>query len=226
MAARAVCSFREQTYERKWLLILDQGGCGPEETEIDIAVCHYIDGASIGALRNAAIRLATQTTNWPSDIIAHFDDDDVSAPQRLTEQVALLQSSGAECVGYNEMLFWDTRGRLRNRMVAGVDMSIHESTNEAWIYRAVNLHHLLGTSLMYWRSTWERQPFDDINHGEDARFVMKLKVCGLSSIVGADPRMIASIHGGNSSGYAPENDRAGSRRAPEWADYCAERMRL
>ena len=44
-----------------------------------------------------------------ADILVHLDDDDYSHPNRIAEQVVLLQSSGADCVGYREMLFWQNR---------------------------------------------------------------------------------------------------------------------
>ena len=44
---------------------------------------------------------------WMPEILIHWDDDDYSHPNRIAEQVALLQSSGADAtVGFREMLFW------------------------------------------------------------------------------------------------------------------------
>ena len=40
------------------------------------------------------------------DILIHWDDDDYSHPNRIAEQVALLKSSGADVVGFSEMLSW------------------------------------------------------------------------------------------------------------------------
>ncbi len=119
---------------------------------------------------------------------------------------------------------------------------------------------------MYWRSAWERQPFDDVSSGEDTQWLKKLgsKVLGVGSLhetlvsipaiditrgglfggpadtvrrtipgpaefhqgAKCDPRMIASIHGSNSSGYQPEKDHASSKRVPEFDSYCERIMRL
>lgn len=241
MLKRAVTSFRAQTYERKLMIIVDTGEqpCGIEEEDNLWIPPFELKGgrsATIGYLRNMANKYAAHhytTSPAISEIFAHFDDDDWSHPNRLTEQVALLEASGAECVGYNSMLFWDTRG-------CGSSICNHGICDKSWLYRAINPKHILGTSLMYHRSVWERQPFDDVSHGEDTGFVKKLNVLGVSSLQdpqdlqplkpyipqGYEPRMVASVHGGNSSGYEPEKDRASTRRVVEWDSYCRKVMQL
>src|SRR5258708_3294771 len=90
MAQRAIRSFTLQDCEnKKHLLIWNNDGTKP-----------------IGTLRNEA------NAQVDADIICHFDSDDWSHPNRIAEQIAQLQSSGAECVGYNEMLFWDTASNV------------------------------------------------------------------------------------------------------------------
>jgi glycosyltransferase involved in cell wall biosynthesis len=165
-------------------------------------------GKTIGALRNEANALAR------ADILVHFDSDDWSHPNRIAEQVALLQSSGADVVGYREMLFWRDDG------------------GEAWLYSNKNPGYALGTSLCYWRRTWERKPFPATSYGEDLQFCTGLKVCGVpafgcSGEAYHDPRMIARIHHGNTStAYKPENMARASewKRVPEWDQYCRSVM--
>ncbi len=112
MTRQAVASFRAQTYQHKRLLILDTG-----TSRQDAHVYMGRDGSqlnerllwnpscneTIGALRNIGARQADD------DIIVHFDSDDLSHPNRIAEQVGLLQSSGADVVGYNQVLFWRER---------------------------------------------------------------------------------------------------------------------
>ncbi len=248
MSRRAVACFRAQSYDpaRRQLIVLDTGDTSwfdnrsDSENEVHIFHTHPRAGTpcneTIGALRNKANNMAGY-----GEIIAHWDSDDWSHPNRLAEQVALLQASGAQCVGYNSMLFWDTRlpkgAEYATAHGDEFEGFYSEPRNEAWLYRAINPRHLLGTSLMYWRSAWEQQPFDDVPIGEDTRWLMKLGsgVVGIPSVIGGDatdpekscePRMIASIHGSNSSSYRPEKDRASSRRVPEWDDYCRRIMEL
>ena len=271
MAARAVRSFRAQTYERKTLLVWNTGesdeiecGCGPTGF-------HVVDanlGQSIGMLRNSAIGFPTGYDK--PDIIAHFDDDDYSHPDRIAEQVALLQSSGADAVGYREMLFWRETSveQPRPTYPSGEHKGerVWRDHDEAWLYshnQPNKPNHVLGTSLCYWRKTWERKPFPDAPKGpgasgEDWLWQQGLNVkaasamfehgesthpdtcdCGLCGpgqrtvIHGGncEPRMIASIHGQNSSqAYNLELLIAkGSRewrRVPEWDDYARGKMQL
>ena len=96
MVKRAVASFRAQTYERKCILILDSGW-----PRVPIPACEGmflisgcegdLAGLSVGRLRNTALVYALDPLK--ADIICHFDSDDWSHPNRIAEQVALLQSS-------------------------------------------------------------------------------------------------------------------------------------
>jgi len=210
MTARAIRSFEAQTYENRELVQYENAG-----------------DRSIGSLRNAANAISD------GEIICHLDSDDWSHSSRVAEQVTLLQSSGCDAVGYRDMLFWretDRRSRL------GPDAMEHD----AWLFTGPFLRYALGTSLMYKRSVWEHRPFANESQGVEEKWCAELKVLSVTSLDshpgwGTErdgfPRMIASIHGGNTStGYDAEKHVAmGSqqwRRAPEWGDYCRERMAL
>lgn len=225
MAARAVRSFEAQTYERKYLVVLDTTlvildttrpfgeigyafGLVPKKEGRVLKACN---DWSIGKLRNAAIDETPPFT----DIIVTFDDDDYSHPARIAEQVALLQSSGAACVGYSQTLFWDT---------------VTPPAGQAWIYSGAPI----GASFAYWRKTWKEHPFEDVSRGEDDRFWRALLVAGKKvgtcSGIADEPRMIHHVHGGNT--WTPDYAKAAAhgsnnwRRAPEWDDFCRERMAL
>ena len=215
MAKRAVECFRAQTYDpaRRQLLIYDTGNTDwffdNSDSENELIVPAFADaGKTIGALRNAANGYTIR-----GSILLHWDSDDYSHPTRIAEQVALLQSSGAEAVGYNEMLFWRD-STARGNTING--------TGEAWLYRG----DTLGTSLCYWRSTWERKTFPDTSYGEDTEWLMGLRGMPNTSI-GAS---IARIHSGNSSkAYDIEQMKAHPAhwtRVPALDKYCAERMEL
>jgi len=189
-----------------------------------------------------------------ADIICHWDSDDWSHPRRIEEQVALLQASGKECVGYRDMLFWNhlldagksptlTDGEKRLNLNAG---------GECWLYSNNDPRYCLGTSLCYWRRVWEARPFPDEpkrkgGTGEDVKWLEGVKSLGASSIemsviesdwkagevregnrvLDFSPRMIASIHGGNTQAYDLVVGQSPSwRRAPEWDAHCRGRMAL
>ncbi len=261
MVRRAVASFRAQAYERKWLLIANNG---PDITDTSLAADNIWiftmrrkhEPRTIGAYRNEAngFSAIAEMPIETGSIIAHWDSDDWSHPNRLAEQVALLQAgepAGVECVGYNEAVFWDERlTTMRAYAPIGSAEAQDFDTHKAWIYRYANPTYALGTSLMYWRRAWERKPFDDINHGEDERFRLAHRTVGVSSlgesgsmvkmadvsvhggpkmytpILGTEPRLIVSIHAGNTSKFDPAANRATCKRVPEFDEYCREAMRL
>lgn len=224
---RAVKSYLAQDYANKELVMLDTGSnlfWPPQVSDLILANAKP-DGATIGKLRNNANLLTG------GDIIAHFDSDDLSHPYRLAEQVALLQSSGAEAVGYHDMVFWETRRRIAD--------STTEPCEEAWLYQHGGERYALGTSLMYWRKTWERVKFPDTSKGEDTLWLREVKCKSVSSTTNppqADPvmanwaqyfqpRMIAEIHGSNTSSRI-HRDSDQFTRIPELDAYCREHMKL
>jgi hypothetical protein len=98
--------------------------------------------------------------------------------------------------------------------------------------------YALGTSLLYWRRAWERHKFIDTREpgcaergGEDNRWVREVRCVSEQSAEkqsGYEPRMIAEIHGGNSSPSMVPGILVGENytRVPEWDSYCRDRMKL
>src|SRR6266436_255353 len=244
MTDRAVRCFLAQTYEPRELLIVDSGNEAYDrectglirelwdegETRIGVYRLAYRTRA-IGELRN---RTAERTT---ADIIAHFDSDDWSAPERLTQQVALLQASGKDAVGCREMLFWDrTVMTMPSVTQAPGHRLVHVRTGEAWLYSNQDPRYCLGTSLCYWRKTWEAKPFPDLMTGEDLEWIRGLDTLGVSAsypdgsreggiathaIPGTPPLMIAEIHGQNlTSRIQPDGTHPDGtpywKRVPHW----------
>lgn len=237
MAARAVRSFKGQIYENASLLIFDTGGdllVGYDKTANGLRhVFAHRGGDSIGGLRNRANRQAALDN---SEIICHWDDDDFSHPRRIEEQVALLQASGKECVGYHDMLFWETPTNLIPNPSNPSEFLPVVFEGQAWLYQNRSPRYALGTSLCYWRSAWEKRPFPDKNRGEDHEWVYGVDSMGISSLGPSyesdrltpetmEPRMIASIHAGN--GIRVDEKAAHHwSRAAEWDEYARKAMQL
>lgn len=206
MVDRAIRCFNSQTHKKRELLIYDTG---PDfELQLPpsaVRVRDAADGRSIGALRNFANSAAER-----ADIIAHWDSDDWSAPDRLETQIATLQRTNKRATGYNAMPFWDSRG-----------------IGEAWCYRNTDPQYVLGTSLCYWRSAWEGCNFDATSDGEYREFLRRNPPAAESAITynARPPLMIASIHSGNVSPWyrreimlASEKQGGEWKRVPEWDD--------
>jgi glycosyltransferase involved in cell wall biosynthesis len=252
MLKRAIRSFRAQTYQNKRMLIVNSG-LGPQIKETaDIKERCFIgaDAMTIGALRNLGNGDASE-----ADILIHFDDDDWSHSARIAEQVALLQASGKEAVGYREMLFWrKTPGEVQfdpafgnegfgevtetNDSITIETGKLIDVPGEAWLYSSRNPRMCLGTSLCYWRSVWERHPFEDKQVGEDAAWLLGVDSFGVPAfepvVYNGPPvnaRMIASIHGGNTSpAYqhleACQAQGEAWKRVPHWDSHCRNVMGL
>lgn len=251
-ARRAVECFRRQTYpaHRRILLIYDTGednewydARSDAENEDHIQANPWsgadtdadpLRRSTVGELRNEAIGELSLGDLAP--IMIHWDDDDYSHPNRIAEQVALLQSSGADVVGYREMLFWREPEKVRGGRLPPQFYPTYPG--EAWLYSNPDPRYCLGTSLCYWRKTWERKPFEATSQGEDLKFWTGLKSIGVSSLFPAyppiHPCMIARIHSGPNGNtsimYRPDLMRAIERqggewkRAPEWDSYCRSTM--
>jgi len=226
MLQRAIWCFRSQTYDNKRLLIYDNGTrCAESKAARDVVHIKIATGSyTIGMLRNAANGRAQKY--FQSAILMHWDDDDWSAPTRMAEQVAALQSGEYDAMGYSDMLFWYEGWVFNDKKESH---EAHERGGQAWLYTAPHQKEdtVLGTSLAYWRETWERKSFKDTSRGEDWHFYSGLRVKQLSGIIGPDgnPAMVASIHGGNEcSVVIPGHEQW--KRLPRWDERLREIMTL
>ncbi len=231
MAARAIRSFERQTYpaERRSLYVYDNGvvPCtdslpnGYPDKRIRYHRTRSGTGRSIGALRNEAIQWQADIA---PDIIATWDDDEIQHPNRLVEQVAFLQSGDYDAVGYNQMLFSDQR----RCPVCFDHLTCPCGHGDTYLYTHPHENYCIGTSLVYWRRTWQVKPFPDLpqpgnpdSASEDTIWQSGLRCRAVSSLWEAvnyydnceivataghfhfaatkEPRMIAVLHGGNYS---------------------------
>lgn len=113
------------------------------------------------------------------EIIAHFDDDDYSAPGRIEDQVRRLLESGLPFTGYHSMRFTD-----------GVQW---------WQYSRPIADYALGASFCYRRDFWQLNRFPSLQVGEDNDFVAAARGLGAIVSVDAGDLMYATIHSENTS---------------------------
>jgi len=177
----AVANFLAQDYTDAELLIVSEDGI-PESLHDALATgrVRHVPcpaGLSLGAKRNFACAAAG------GELLAHWDDDDWYAPDRLRRQVEALAAhpTMAMC-GTNRVFFRELDG------------------SRAWEYRyrGERPAWLCGTTLMFRRTFWLTHPFRDQSVGEDNEFVWSAHPSEVLDL--DDPALcIASVHAGNSS---------------------------
>ena len=130
------------------------------------------EGYLIGAKRNHGCELAR------GELIAHWDDDDWSAPERLADQVQRITETGKAVTGYRTMCFLEG--------------------SHWWLYQGEPLF-ALGTSLCYRRDWWAANRFKAIQVDEDGTFVKAAQMERQIAVIEAGARMYATVHSGNTS---------------------------
>lgn len=244
LAARAISNFLAQTYKRSRLLVWDTSPQGPllsmegERVWIPTVDWTHFTGRTIGYARNRANHYACNhytVKGTEAEILLHWDDDDFSHPKRIEEQVALLTSLGpaVECVGYREVLFWDTRPEARLKVnplasaayEAGEWQRLSTTAGEAWRFTHKHPAYVVGASMAYWAATWRLKPFRDMPAEDGDWWGRYSSICAaVSALDHPNPRMICQIHGNNTERYDRKvMQRADEfQRAPYFDQYCRQ----
>jgi glycosyltransferase involved in cell wall biosynthesis len=178
--AQAIEYFARQTYPARELVIVDDG----EDRVEDLADGHenvrYIrlqTRTPLGEKRNIAC------AHSQGELIAHWDDDDWSAPDRLLSQIASLRASNARVCGAASLYHFAPTAAS-----AGIYHFPHFPERQcAW---------LAGGTLLYRKSAWARHPFPAVDVAEDVAFVRRFPP-GHVLTVETPPYYVALVHGGN-----------------------------
>lgn len=176
---QAIRSFLRQDYPNLELLILDDGpesiaDCVPEDRRVRHVRCEK--KMSVGAKRNAACEQAR------GEFVVHWDDDDWYPPWRVTRQTRALIEQVADVCGSSRLFFYEA------------------ATERAWEYRytAPGPRWVAGSTLAYRKSFWRRNPFPDVQVGEDSLFVWGGTNAQIFDL--ADPGLcVAGVHPENTS---------------------------
>jgi Glycosyltransferases involved in cell wall biogenesis len=173
----AIQSYQSQTYPAKELIIVDNGDDSTEamvqiHASVDVRYYRVTGTRTTGEMRNLCAKYAY------GEFICHFDSDDWSAPERVSDQVARLGEFGV-VTGYNAMLFYDER-----------DGQCYQ-----WRLSPPTVY-VLGTSLCYRREWWRHHPFKSIRIGEDLRFFQQAwqEAHRLVPTASAGQLMVARVH--------------------------------
>ena len=155
---QAIKCFQRQTYPNLELLIL----CDGEDDMSDLIPCH--DGRihyfylgrqrhTLGAKLNLGCERAT------GDLIAHFDDDDWSHPDRLSFEVGALMAEGVEICSFSQLLFFEIGTGL-----------VWLSRTPALLHPSLYHCHPFGAVYLYRRNYWSSSPFPDVPCDSDMAF--------------------------------------------------------
>jgi len=174
---RAIAYFLRQDHPRKELVIIDDGAESVEDLVPALPSIRYHRADRrmvLGEARNLACEMAS------GSVIAHWDDDDWQAPDRLSRQVRQLESGRADLCGMTSLLYYDPAGDRTWRFT--------------WPPR---LHRwLAGQSLCYRRELWERSPFPPLAYAEDSVFVRRAISRSIARTTPGDS-VVALVHPGN-----------------------------
>jgi hypothetical protein len=171
--------FASQDYPSKELLVIDDGEMPVEDLVQGLSNVRYLRPnarLSVGAKRNLGCRAAR------GEFVAHWDDDDWMAPGRLSYQVGSLLEAEADLCGVEQMLYWEPL----------------QGQSWRYVYPADQPRWVAGGSFLYRHSAWEKQPFDDVNVGEDNRFVWAFPPERVLPLPEFD-FYVALLHAGNTS---------------------------
>lgn len=175
--SQSIAYFLRQDYPHKELVIVDNG----EDCIIDlvpsdrrIRYIRLLEPLPLGTIRNLACEQSR------ADWIAHWDDDDWMASDRLTAQMTQLLASGRDACGACGLLHYQ----------------MYEEKAWRYHYPLRDRPWVAGSTLIYRRTRWAAQPFPAISLGEDTAFVWQLPPDQLLTLLDL-PGYIALIHQSN-----------------------------
>jgi glycosyltransferase involved in cell wall biosynthesis len=185
----ALRCFDQQDYPRRELIIVDDGQEDLSELVGKVPEAQYLrlsSPQSIGAKRNLACQKAR------GDIIAHWDDDDWYAPERLSRQIEPLLKNEADMSGLEGTYvlelsagkFWNVSPELHQRMFVG------------------NVH---GGTLLFRKSIFDQGlRYPSVNLAEDAAFIRAATRSGKRLAQVSNPGLFVYVrHGANAWRFAP-----------------------
>ena len=166
----AIDCFLRQDYPNKELIVLDDG-VSPTSVPSHPSIRYFREPKSVvGAKRNRCAELSS------GEIIIHFDDDDWSAPNRVSVQVQRLQESGLAFSGFNDLYFYERDGSavIMDRCGGGA-----------------------GTTQAYTKKFWESHRFPEVPCTEDVQFCQSAQAEGQADLISGLGLIVVRRHAAN-----------------------------
>jgi glycosyltransferase involved in cell wall biosynthesis len=196
LVATALACFLAQDHRDRELIVVDDGADAVADLMPDDDRVRYLRldrRISLGAKRNLACEHAR------GDVIVHWDDDDWSAPWRVSHQADALARESADVCGLDRVLFYDP-------IAARAWRYAFPRTTRPWVH---------GATLCYRKAFWATNRFPEINVGEDTRFVWGRRAPRTVAL--PDPRFyVGTVHARNTS---PKRTRD-----PRWSPIAASEV--
>ncbi|HEX3527301.1 MAG TPA: glycosyltransferase [Thermoanaerobaculia bacterium] len=176
---QAIGCFLAQDYPSLELVVVDDGNDPIADllpSDPRIVYLRLSDRKTVGAKRNYACERAR------GEFIVHWDDDDWYPPSRVRVQIGALVERGGDVCGTSILYYYD------------------RSREQAWCYQYSGGPNpwVGGNTLAYRREAWRRNPFPDMQIGEDAQFVWRHPPSRVVDL--KDPGLcIAAVHASNIS---------------------------
>ena len=178
---QAIRQFLRQDWPSAELIVVDDGADKVADLIPPDPRIRYIalDGRrTVGAKRNLACEAAR------GEIILHWDDDDWMADRRIRCQAEHLLSSGADLSGLVKIYFHEPESGGTWEF-----SSPQPQPSRKWI---------AGATFCYHKDLWRSLPFEDVDVGEDMRFLWSGRRKRVAAL--ADHAIyVARLHGGNTS---------------------------
>ncbi len=191
--AKAVDYFLRQDYPNKELIIFEEETRSLEKFPPGVIYRHtpFQIYNSIGAKRNAMCKYAC------TKLIAHWDDDDWHAPNRLSMQIDKMLSEGSSLCGADRLVFYNGE--------------------QAWLFQTMRKPWLAGGTLVYERKLWQEQPFQEVSNGEDVSFIdMAYRRAVKASVINDPSLYVAMLHDANTTRREPD---------AQWGGFDVEQVR-
>ena len=145
--------------------------CLRAQTHSPIELIEDDQPGTIGEKRNRCCARAQ------GEFIVHWDDDDWSAPRRISEQLHWIQAMKVDVLALEGVLFHD---------------------GKSW-YRYQERSGCVGSSLCYRRDWWMAHPFDDRMIAEDQSFAGVARAANRYGVIYASDMLVARVHHSNTS---------------------------
>lgn len=179
LALLALKCFQNQYWTDKELLVLDDGAECARALFSGIPGVRYFRyeyKISIGEKRNIGVAYAQ------GEIVVNWDDDDWSAPGRITAQVEQLTKCKKSVTGFHSFLYWDG------------------AVKKAYCYRYGNLGSYAAGSSQCYRRDWAlRHCFPHKSLGEDSEFGKVAAAANQLASCDANGLFVARAHSGQTT---------------------------